>query len=232
MKTQHVLRAFGIMAVLFLCLGTANAAPGSGSVMGQVTDPGNDNKPVDGATVILDCKGNQFTYYTNEKGYYYASNIPAGTYTVTIMFMSETKNAGEIRVGSDDTQVLDVAMGTVKEMDVIEVNGGRAAKKLIDPLNPTSTVLLADDMKKATIIKLEDVTTMLNIPEFEGNYYVRGARDGGLSWYVDGCKIMGNPNVPVSGVEEVRSYVGFIPAKYGDTLGGVIAVETRNWFNQ
>ena len=47
---------------------------------------------------------------------------------------------------------------------------------------------------------------------------------------LDGVKIRENvPNVPSSGISSMSVYTGGLPAKYGDTTGGVVVIETKSY---
>lgn len=86
MNTKIKIRAAGLLllGLLFQC---SFASIVGGSITGQVTDP-ETKQPVSDATVVFDNQGTQRVFYTNEQGYYYASNIPAGTYVITVSYMS------------------------------------------------------------------------------------------------------------------------------------------------
>ena len=76
-----------ISALFLISLGSISSF--AGNIMGQVMDTTN-HKPLGDATVVLDCKGVQRNFTTNENGFYYASNIPGGEYQVVVVNMSST----------------------------------------------------------------------------------------------------------------------------------------------
>jgi hypothetical protein len=60
--------------------------------------------------------------------------------------------------------------------------------------------------------------------------YVRGSRAGSVLYFIDGVKVReGGIRMPSSGISSIGVYTGALPAKYGDTTGGVIVVETKNY---
>ncbi|MEO0404128.1 MAG: Plug domain-containing protein, partial [Bacteroidota bacterium] len=66
----------------------------------------------------------------------------------------------------------------------------------------------------------------------QGQLYVRGARPTAIVYFVDGMKIYGRfRNLPSSGIGSVSVYTGGVPAKYGDTTGGVVVIESKNYFD-
>ena len=106
MKSKHFLQS---ACMLFLLLGFqfSFASYSGGNVMGRVTDP--DTKaPAGGVTVVLECLGNQMMVTTNDSGYYYASNLPAGIYTVTAAYMSNHSVVTGVKVGDDDQKTVDI----------------------------------------------------------------------------------------------------------------------------
>jgi len=230
MKALKFFRLLSLLAGLF-SFSFAVASFGGGSIMGQVTDP-ETQEPVEFATVVLTCQGVQKVYKTDEKGFYYASNIPAGTYTIIASYLSKKIELPPVTIASDETREVNIALGTGVFIGDITVTAKTGEKVLLDKFDPTRFTYDKKDLENKPILKMQDIPSIMNIPEVDGNYYVRGSREGGLAWYIDGCKITGDPNIPVCGVQTFRTYANFIPAKYGDTLGGVVAIETRNWFTE
>lgn len=125
----------------------------------------------------------------------------------------------------------------------VNVSGSVVMKEIIfheyiDPIvnqfNPDAEVHL--DRKKIEelpITKVADLTSMIPaVVEMGGEYYVRGARSGSLSYYIDGARVMGGPNIPLCGLDVYRTYTGFVPPKYGDCLAGAVVMETRNYFGE
>ena len=51
----------------------------------------------------------------------------------------------------------------------------------------------------------------------EEKFYFRGARNGGVVYYVDGVKQRdGDYKIPSTAVASIMVYMGDVPAKYGD----------------
>lgn len=230
MKALKFSRLLSLLVGLF-SFSFAVASFGGGSIMGQVTDP-ETKEPVEFATVALTCQGVKKVYKTDEKGFYYASNIPAGTYTIVASYLSKKIELPPVTIASDETREVNIALGTSVSMPDVIFVAPKSQKPLLDKFDPTTSTYDKKDLENKPILKVQDIPAMMNIPEVDGNYYVRGSREGGLAWYIDGCKIMGDPNIPVCGVQTFRTYSNFIPAKYGDATGGVVAIETRNWFTE
>jgi hypothetical protein len=67
----------------------------------------------------------------------------------------------------------------------------------------------------------------VNTNEGSGSISVRGSRQDGTYFYIDGIKVRGSANLPKSALEEVSVITGGVPANYGDVTGGIISVTTR-----
>lgn len=67
----------------------------------------------------------------------------------------------------------------------------------------------------------------VNTDEGSGAISVRGSREDGTYFYIDGIKVRGSANLPKSALEEVSVITGGVPANYGDVTGGIISVTTR-----
>lgn len=65
----------------------------------------------------------------------------------------------------------------------------------------------------------------------DGELVFRGARKGDVIMYLDGVKMTEIQNVPSASIGYVMVYSGAIPAKYGDTNGGVVVMETLSYFD-
>lgn len=230
MKTLKNLKA----TLLMLCLAAANYtfAIGGGSIMGQVTDPDTKN-PVGGIKVQFESQGANLLFETNEQGYYYASNIAPGIYKITVRFMKNITTVTDVKIGNDETRNIDLSVSMLNIIQEIEIDGGVATKPLLDPFMVDTKVYTGDDINIQPIVRLDQVILQeAGVIEMDGAVYVHGSRADGLAYYIDGCKITGNPNIPICGVEMMQVHTGYIPAKWGDTLAGVVAIETRNFFTE
>jgi hypothetical protein len=65
----------------------------------------------------------------------------------------------------------------------------------------------------------------------DGQLMFRGARKGDMIYILDGIKSNEVYSVPSCSINRMMVYTGGLPAKYGDTLGGAIVVETKSYFD-
>jgi hypothetical protein len=61
--------------------------------------------------------------------------------------------------------------------------------------------------------------------------FVRGCRANNIIYYVDEIKLTSQPNLPRTSIRSMSYYLGGVPAKYGDTTGGVVVLKTKSYFD-
>ena len=231
MKSKHFLQS-ACMLLMLLGFQFSFASYSGGSIMGRVIDP--DTKaPAGGVTVVLENQGNQTAVITNDSGYYYASNLPAGIYTVTAAFMSNHASVTGVKIEGDIQETVDVELSMGVAFNEVPITTTRTFHRpLIDPYQITTATLDRSDFTTMAITKVADITgQQAGVTDINGVFYVRGAREGSLTYYIDGGQVMAaSGNIPLCGLDTYEIYTGFIPPKYGDTVGGVVVLETRNFF--
>ena len=235
MKKQNNIRAAGLLLVAFM-LQSASLFAG-GSIMGRVTDP-DSHKPVVDAIVLIEGTGSTLDYLTDSNGYYYASNIPAGVYTVSATVMSKRAEVTGVKMGNDEVVTinmeLSVAITIGGNEGIVVVASKPYVIPLIDQIDSKMNILDGKDIKEmAVVLKVSDIAiTQAATIKVGNDYYVRGSRAGAMAYYIDGGKVMGSPDIPLCGLDNYRMYSGHVPAKYGDALGGIVVIETRNYFSE
>src|ERR1019366_9028191 len=119
MKTKYFKPATCILllAVVF------QFSQAAGSIMGQVTDP-QTKKPVGDATVTVESQGFSKPFFTNDSGFYYASNIPAGVYNVGASFQGHTSSVIIVPLGNDDVKEVNLDL-----VAAIELSGAEVTRK-------------------------------------------------------------------------------------------------------
>jgi outer membrane receptor protein involved in Fe transport len=79
---------------------------------------------------------------------------------------------------------------------------------------------------------LAGYSSEIQLPEGGGGQVIiRGSRPGDAVYYIDGVKMTDMSAVPGVAIGGLEAYTGGIPAKYGDTTGGVIILETKSYFD-
>jgi hypothetical protein len=223
-----------ILAVLaFASIGMATAQNMNGDIIGKVLDS-TDQQPIIGARVWVEVGASKLFATTNLEGRFRISAVPPGTYTLYVKNMSDTMMIHNQFVKPDGIcAVPDIYFSSY--MMTIAVNIIHHAIPLIQHGNEHMTILLPEDIE-FSVNKMDIGALIENMSSDisrtgNGDFVIRGSRPGDVIFFVDGVKSDVLNRVPGSAIGGVTVYTGGIPAKYGDTTGGVIIVETKSYFD-
>lgn len=78
---------------------------------------------------------------------------------------------------------------------------------------------------------LAGMSSEVKMVEGTSDVIIRGSRPGDAIFYIDGVKANDMSSIPGASVQGLEAYTGGIPAKYGDTTGGVVVLETKGYFD-
>jgi Carboxypeptidase regulatory-like domain/TonB-dependent Receptor Plug Domain len=184
--------------------------------------------------------GNVYGVFTDEKGGFRIGGLEAGKYLVslsiigynTVEFQDVEVSDNQIKKISDIQ--LDLSVGDVGK--TIIINGGYV-DQLIDINGGTQIILRSKDLKnlpaanggglKAIVATMDSGIKQSSRGD---ELYFRGSRSGSVVYFIDGVKIYGQPlSIPSSGISSVMVYTGGVPAKYGDSTGGYVVVNTKSY---
>jgi hypothetical protein len=164
--------------------------------------------------------------------------LASGTYKVEITFTGyQTQVLEGVIVRPDKiTKLAEIVLAELTlDMPTAEVIYWKIP--LIDPDNTGMTTIGAEQIEHTSETRnlqgfiSKSFTEVSTNPEGTELYF-RGSRGGTNLYIVDGVKIMGQlPSVPSSGIGSMSVYTGGVPAKYGDFTGGVVVIETKNYFD-
>lgn len=160
-------------------------------------------------------------------------NVPVGEYTVKVTsaeYPGSTRELQKVRVSSNAINRQEVKFqATVLKVTTI------TAEKVVD-VGKTST---ETNFSREQLAKLpsRDISTAVQLAEgANGNgetTTLRGSR-GGQQVIIDGVKMRGGVNLPLTAVQEITIITGGIPAELGDATGGYQIINTRGivdrWF--
>jgi len=223
---------------LFACLllSFSLAAQSHGEIFGKITDE--NNNPIAGVIVRAENGGIVVGAATDERGVYRINGVEPGTYTLFYDLIGYNQlQVSDVMVKSDQIRKLsDYTLSTASygtggpviiraEKPLIDINGGTAislgAKELKDNAAANGGSLKAILSSMTSDIKTSDRGEEL---------YFRGSRSGSVVYYIDGVKIYGSPlNIPSSGIANITVYTGGVPAKYGDSTGGYVIIDTKSF---
>lgn len=206
-----------------------------GEIKGKVFDK-ETNEAIPFASVYVMANGKMVGAQTDINGKFTIKPLPAGTYDLNISYMGYQKMTFEgYEVKPDQITFADDVFlvpdgGTLKVMTV------KVEKKLIEAETHNKVTIGSKEIVlspvKQSLADLAVATGSVSVSPDGGEIYFRGSRAGDNIYLIDGVKVTGQtPRVPSSGIKSLSVYSGGLPAKYGDTMGGVIVVETKSFFD-
>ncbi|MGJ8661613.1 MAG: TonB-dependent receptor plug domain-containing protein, partial [Bacteroidota bacterium] len=172
---------------------------------------------------------------TDFDGKFQINSIGVGSYDVEVRNETEgyqpTSLTGVI-VSSDQITFLDdlkiAKAKSVQEIQEVKVVAYRVPLINKDGGSSGATVT-REDIARLPVRSAEGVASTVGGVNAQegGGISVRGSREDGTYYYIDGIKVRGSSNLPKSAIEEVTVITGGLPANYGDATGGIISVTTR-----
>lgn len=207
----------------------------TGSIRGRVINA-TTKETLPGASVYIQNDRGMQGVSTDVYGYFHLKGLNPGVYALNISFMGyRSVILTKIDVHTDRiTSIEDVGL-TLSDNELQGAEIRAKGIKLIDP--EVMTVIPSKEMKNIpdsrNIPKLLSlITPGVTASEDGKEIYFRGARNGGVVYYVDGVKQRSSSlGVPSNAISSMIVYMGAVPAKYGDFDGGVVVVETKSYFD-
>jgi hypothetical protein len=214
---------------------TQFAQVGLGSISGVVLED-KTGESIPSARLWVEENGNQIFSGTDFDGRFSFKGLSPGTYILFARSMGkDTIQVTNIEVKADqNTRLADIRL---KESTGII---GTTVVIRHDPLIITADIeridIKPEDIEHSPIkfnpLKLfSSFNSDVTIPEGSSDVIIRGSRPGDAIFYIDGVKTSNMKGVPGVAIKSMTGYTGGVPAKYGDTTGGVISLETKGYFD-
>jgi hypothetical protein len=224
-----------IFTALLALPGIASAQGAFGEIIGTVINA--DSMKLTHATVYTESNGTIYKDLTDMNGKFRISAIPAGKYLFTIVAEGDTmKNIqGEINMdGIENLQTI-IFEPSGKDLGVVDIIYDRNQIHLLKyGVNPvikmSSEEIKRSPLKFNQTAMIAAMSSDIKVAD-DGQLVFRGARKGDMIYMLDGIKSNEVFNVPSSAIGRITVYTGGLPAKYGDTLGGAIILETKSYFD-
>lgn len=135
--TRHVIAvALTTTAALLLVARPALAQSTTGSVLGKVSDAVT-KAPLVGADVLLD--GTPHMTATDRTGAFRLSGVPAGTYTLRVLYLGHAEHRAQVTVTSGPSAELDLTLSPVAFSETINVRAEPIAEGQARALNQQRT---------------------------------------------------------------------------------------------
>ena len=208
--------------------------PTTGQLQGVVRLSAGDT-PMPGARVVLTAAdGKKLELVADPNGRWQVTELPAGSYTVTVsaegfqqLTLSERVVAGE---SVEVVYRLSAAGGPLE----VTVRGARPDREI------TKRSIARQELEKVPGTSGDALRAVQAMPgvaragAFDGQIVVRGSEPDGTGVFVDGTWVPNvyhfgglSSNIPTEMIESLDFYPGNFSARYGRLTGGVIDVKTR-----
>ncbi len=220
-------RKWSILMLIALAFPVAAFAQSTGKLSGRVLDS-ETGEGLPGATVLI--VGTQFGTAADFDGNYTILGLPVGNYDVQVSFVGyQTSTVTDVEINSGYTRELNFTLspGELLEGVVVEYQRPLIQKDALG----TPRVVSGEEIQNLPVRGVAAIAAIQSgvvSDEGSGTLNIRGGRSSDVIYFVDGVKITGSLAVPQSAIQEQEMIIGGLPAKYGDAIGGVISVSTRN----
>ena len=205
-----------------------------GEVVGEVIEF-SSGQPVVDAHAYIDANGERFQAKSDFDGRFRISAIPAGTYILNVKKGQDTLSDIIVEVPMDgfyNTGVLELGEKIVKKKGVTVTANSRV--KLVDGNLPVATLTAKEIDKSPLKFDVKGLVSSMSseVRQTEdGDLVFKGARKGDMIYLIDGVKTRDAGSVPGVSIGRMMVYTGGLPAKYGDTMGGVVVMESKSYFD-
>jgi len=224
-----------IILSFLLVTGTLFGQGNLGEVIGTVVDH-KTNNPVFDAVAFIETSGTKYQARTGYDGRFRISGIPAGTYILNVRQYEDTIKNIIVEVPMDGF----FQVGTIKlqssviDKEAINITYNKEDIRLVDGNLPVRT-LTAKEIDKSPLkfdVKglIASMSSEIRLAD-DGSLAFRGARKNDMLYIVDGVKTSEVGSVPGCSIGRMMVYTGGLPAQYGDTMGGVVVMESKSYFD-
>jgi hypothetical protein len=219
---------------------------GSSTLTGRVTDSTGATVPKVNVSIVQTETNFRSPAETNQDGIYRLPALSPGTYNITFEAPGFKKYVrGEVELRAGDVLAIDAVMQVGNVSESIEVKG--SAQQLETETSSTGELVSGDTLHKLPLYQRYINSTLNLTPGLSmggygyggslGAFHLAGQRNGAIGIFEDG--VNGNEQTggtttikPVqNSVEEVKVLTTTLPAEYGHSAGGVIAVVKKSGTN-
>jgi TonB-dependent Receptor Plug Domain/Carboxypeptidase regulatory-like domain len=220
-----------LAVVLVVFTGLAALAQGNGAIKVVLQDKAT-KEAIPFANVVAYQDGVQVgVSTTNMDGEAFIKPLSPGKYTVKGVYVGyQAAEVKDIVVGEGKTAYITIGLSNGEGVKLDEVEVVTYQVPLIDPDTKSGQTVTREDYQNLATKDINSVaaTTAGVFQADEGKAInVRGGRSGNTTYFVDGVKVFGTPNLPQQSIEQLNVITGGVPAMYGDLTSGAISISTR-----
>jgi Carboxypeptidase regulatory-like domain/TonB-dependent Receptor Plug Domain len=222
-----------LIAAIFFGLGNmVQAQVTTGTVSGKVID-GITKAALPGTRVWIETDGGLRGAMCDTAGRYKIDGLKPGTYTVMARATGyDTTRIMAVSVAAEGLTFVDMQLSSNNVLGIIDVVWTPPVMDKNIPRIRISTEYIqhSPDIRNPLAL-LKGYSSEIQMTEGTNDVIIRGSRPGDAVYYIDGVKMTDMSSVPGASIGSVEAYTGGIPAKYGDTTGGVVILETKSYFD-
>ncbi len=223
---KKILTLLSLLAIVFAVKAQ------NGDISGKVKDDNGEGIPF-ANVVIVDSKGAPTGRgtQTDFDGNYSINPLTPGRYNIQVSYVGYAAQKIEgVVVNSEKSTFVDFKLkSSSQELKTVEIISYKVP--LIDPGNTSAqNVVSATEIANMSTKNISDIaatTAGVFQSDAGGSLNIRGGREDGTQYYVDGVKVIGTPNLPASSIEQLQVITGGVPAKYGDLSGGIVNITSK-----
>lgn len=164
---------------------------------------------------------------TDFDGKYNINPVAPGSYDVVASFVGyATVTQSGVTISPNAPTLLDFKLREkTEELDEVVII---YEAPLIDKTK-SSKVTTSEDIVNMAVRDITSVASQAAgvTQDANGNTNIRGARDEGTVYFIDGVKVRGSVSIPQAAIAQTEVITGGLPAQYGDAVGGVISTTTK-----
>jgi hypothetical protein len=205
------------------------AAFSQGAIKGKLIDK-NTKEGIPFANVVALVNGSLVAGANSDiNGEFIIKPLNPGKYDLKATFVGyQPQQVNGVTVSVDKTTYQNLELSTGVQLTGVNIVDFK--EPLIDPDTKSGGTITREEFQAMPSKNINSVaaTTAGVYQADEGKTLnMRGQRDQGTSYYVDGQKVIGGNALPQASVEQVSVITGGLPAAYGDVTGGVVSITTR-----
>ena len=228
-------KAILLMSISLIHL--AMLAQNFGEIQGKVVDQTGEALPF--ANVVAMQGTNPIGVSSDENGKFKIKPLNPGIYDLEVSFIGYHKLVvNKVTVNPDNIRFMGDLVLSLNEVIIEgEVCVIEYKDRLIDPeetgkMTMRSAEISQTPMAKNPVGLIASMAPGIYQKPGTNELYFKGSRTGSVLYMIDGQKVTnGAGNFPGGAIGSISVYTGGLPAKYGDTTGGVVVIETKNYFD-
>jgi len=168
---------------------------------------------------------------TNMDGEAIIKPLPPGKYSVKGVYVGyQATEIKDVVVGEGKTAYVSIPLSNGEGVKLDEVEIVEYQVPLIDPDTKSGGTMTREEYQNMAIKDVNSAAaTTAGVYQADNGagINIRGGRGGNTTYFVDGVKVFGTPNLPQQSIEQLSVITGGIPANYGDLTSGAVAISTR-----